>query len=176
MHPATENISIHLSQPRLQPLTANAQSHRTRQEVISIKMIIAAVVFLRGVMRGECFFGQCSLVLVPCRFSLCPPPPSFLKQHAAAGWRSRQRQQIRRTQERGENGGGRGACTPWPQSTMSYLVLCPPLSLSAVHGCGAFLRRFLLPAEMEICDSFFFVTVGWVDIVLFRVCFSSFEG
>lgn len=67
------------------------------------------------------------------------------KQHAA-GCRSRQRQQIRGTEEKRENGGGIGGRTPWPQSTMSYLVLCPPcryllhMDVETVHSC-------FLPAE-----------------------------
>lgn len=74
---------------------------------------------------------------------------SPLTKHHAAGWRSKQRQQIRGTEERRETWGGRGGRTPWPQSTMSYHVFCPPcryllhMDVKTVHSC-------LLPAEMEI--------------------------
>lgn len=64
-----------------------------------------------------------------------------LTKHQAAGWRSRQRRKIRGIVKKKENGGGRWGRTPRPQSTMSYLVLCPPchyllhMDMETVHSC-----------------------------------------
>lgn len=92
---------------------------------------------------GECFETEFTCT--------CSSPMLFspLTKHHAAGWRSRQRQQIRGTGERRENGGGRGGRTPWPQSTMSYLVLCPPC-LYLLHMDVETVRSCLLPAHMEM--------------------------
>lgn len=67
---------------------------------------------------------------------------SPLSKQRAAGWRSRQRQQIRGTQERRENGGGRG--TVYSLTTEQNVLSCPlsSLSLSPVYGCGDWAQLF----------------------------------
>lgn len=105
-----------------------------RSEQIQIEGMMS-LFFLREKSSGGCFWA-----VLACA---CSSPTLFspLTKHHAAGWRSRQRQQIRGTQERREKGGGRGGRTPRPQSTMSYLVLCPPcryrlhMYVGTVHSC-----------------------------------------
>lgn len=65
-----------------------------------------------------------------------PSPPALAAAHAA-GWRSRRRQPIRRTQERGEN--GRRERSVHSLTAEHNVLSCPPssLPLSPLHGCGA---------------------------------------
>lgn len=135
--------------------TSQFLAHKTESCVIMQQFAVSISFWTKGKwghyelfcsMRGV--LGRMFLTVFTCA---CSSPMLFspLTEHHAEGWRSRLRQQIRGTQERRENRGGRGGRTPWPQSTMSYLVLCPPccyllhMDVETVHSC-------LLPTEMKI--------------------------
>lgn len=88
--------------------------------------------------KGECFLDRVHLYSShDCTTPTPPLHPLPRRSTRAAGWRSRRRQQIRRTQERGENGRRKRGVH---SLTAEHNVLsCPPsaLPLSPRHGCGA---------------------------------------